>query len=317
MSKPSPDATAGSAAPCEASARDGFDAASVAIVVPSYARASQLATCLSHLAGLDGGPYRTIVVDDGSPEPLAPICAAAGDWVTCLRQPNGGPGAARNAGAAAAEGARWLLFTDDDCRPRPDWARRLLSAQGGTAMRLVGGRIVNALTRNVFAQASQSLSSYLYDVYQRTGSEMSFFTTNNMCCLRDDFLAVGGFDPTFRVASEDRDLSLRWKDAGGALHYAPEAVVDHAHEMSLTGFWRQHRGYGLGARRLHRALDARGDVRPKIEPARFYAGMLAYPFRHSRRLRAVESALIGLSQVAMVAGYAEALRAERGAARRR
>ncbi|WP_040610259.1 glycosyltransferase family 2 protein [Oceaniovalibus guishaninsula] len=289
----------------------------VAIVIPSYDRPRQLQTCLRHIAALEGGPWRTIVVDDGSPAPLAPVCEGAGPWATCLRQPNAGPGVARNTGARAAEGARWLLFTDDDCRPRPDWALRLLAGQDGVPLRLAGGRIDNALPDNVYSTASQSLSTYLYHYYQSQGSDMRFFTTNNMCCLRDDFLRVGGFDPTFGIASEDRDLSLRWKDAGGTLVYLPDAVVDHAHDLTLGGFWRQHSNYGRGARQLHLTMDGRGDPRPKVERAAFYAGMLGWPLRHSQRMRLYESFLIGLSQVAMVSGYARAIRAERRAGRGR
>ncbi|KAF0675880.1 glycosyltransferase family 2 protein [Profundibacterium mesophilum] len=279
------------------------------IVIPSYDRPEQLRLCLDHLSRLDGGPWQVIVVDDGSPEPLAPVCADF-PGVRCVRRENGGPGAARNTGAAAAGEARWLLFTDDDCRPRPDWALRMLQAQGGVPMRLVGGRIENMLC-NVFSQASQSLSSYLYAYYQSRGSQMSFFTTNNMCCRTADFAAVGGFDPKFRIASEDRDLSLRWKDAGGALSHVPGAVVDHAHRLTLASYWRQHANYGHGARTLHLALDGRGDDRPKVEPFGFYLGLLLWPLRHSSRLRLVESGLIGLSQVAMVWGYWRAKRAGR------
>jgi GT2 family glycosyltransferase len=175
-------------------------------------------------------------------------------------------------------------------------------------MRLVGGRIANALPRNVYSSASQSLSSYLYDYYQATGSEMTFFTTNNMCCRREDFLAVGGFDAGFRFASEDRDLSLRWADAGGALHYAADAVVEHAHDLGPASFWRQHASYGRGAHALHGAMRGRGDPRPKVEPVGFYAGMLLYPLRHRLHGALRQAVLIGLSQVAMVAGYAAARR---------
>ena len=141
---------------------------------------------------------------------------------------------------------------------------------------------------------------------------MNFFTTNNLCCRRDDFLELGGFDTGFsRAAAEDRDFGLRWADAGGELLYAPDAVVAHAHDLSLASFWRQHRNYGHGARRLHLALDERADARPKLEGARFYLGMLTSPFRFGGPRPWTEAALIGLSQVAMVSGYAASLRQER------
>ncbi len=282
----------------------GSPAAEAAIVVPSFDRPAELDLCLAHLARLEGGPWRIIVVDDGSPVPLAPAAVTGGEAVTVIRRENGGPGAARNTGVAAAEGARWILFTDDDCRPRPDWALRLVAAQGGVAGRLVGGRVENALTGNRYAAASQALANYLTEHHARRGGDMAFFTTNNMCCLREDFSRVGGFDPAFRQASEDRDLSLRWRDDGGTLVHAAGAVVDHAHAMDLPGFWRLHAGYGRGARRLHRRMDGTRDRRAKLEALPFYARLVA-------RRNPVEAALMGLSQVATAAGYAQACLAER------
>ena len=282
------------------------------IIVPTFNRPDKLARCLSYLAKLDGGPYRTIIVDDGSPQDLAPICDAY-FWVTLVRQENAGPGAARNTGARMAENAELLVFTDDDCRPRTDWVQRLVAAQGGQPRLLVGGRVENALPGNVFSSASQSLCSFLYDYYHSHGSEMTFFTTNNMICRREDFLALGGFDTAFAVASEDRDFSLRWKSDGGTLAYEPEAVIDHAHDLSLATFWKQHSNYGKGARKLHTTMDRRDDDRPKIENFGFYLGMLTYPLRARLRRPFTQAFLVGLSQVAMVAGYAEAVREERRA----
>ncbi|MDB2408066.1 hypothetical protein N9W17_06095 [Jannaschia sp.] len=189
----------------------------------------------------------------------------------------------------------------------------MVAAQGDTPQRLTGGRIVNGLTHDVYAAASQSLSTYLYEFYQARQSPMDFFTTNNLCLRRTDFLDLGGFDESFSIASEDRDFSLRWKDTGGVLTYTEDAVVDHFHDMTLPAFWRQHAGYGRGARRLHLALDMRGDDRPKVERLSFYLGLLAYPLTRPGRLRLVQSFLMGLSQVAMVAGYGAALRDEKPA----
>lgn len=287
---------------------------SIAIIVPSYERPAQLRRCLTALSQLEGGPWPVIVVDDGGNVPAAPVCAEFGDWVRCIRQANAGPGAARNTGAEAATEAELLCFTDDDCVPRPDWVHRLAAAQGGRSGLLVGGRIDNLLHDNVYSSASQALSSYLYEYYQRTGSAMEFFTTNNMCCRRVDFLAAGGFDATLATASEDRDFSLRWKDRVGTLTYARDAVVGHAHDLTLGRFWKQHANYGRGARHLHLSMDRRGDSRPKLEAVGFYLGMLAYPLHRPGRLRLVQSMLVGLSQVAMISGYLTEIRKERAKA---
>lgn len=282
----------------------------VTIIVPSYNRPSQLRSCLQSLSELTGGPYPTIVVDDGGSVDLDPVVAEHSDWVTLVRRENGGPGAARNTGVAACT-TELVCFTDDDCAPRADWVEQLVNTHAGEPMRLVGGRIDNALTKNVYSSASQSLSTYLYEFYQSDKNPMSFFTTNNMCCRRVDFLSIGGFDEEFRIASEDRDYSLRWKDAGGVMLYEHKAVVMHSHDLTFGSFWKQHRNYGKGARYLHRALDARNDARPKVEKAGFYTGLLLHPLTRDGHARLGQAVLMGLSQVAMVSGYYSEVRRER------
>ncbi len=290
------------------------EGADVAVVVPSYARPDRLAACLDALARQEGGPYRTYVVDDGSPVPLDAVCAAH-PWVTCLRQANAGPASARNAGAAAARdaGARFLCFTDDDCRPQPGWCRELVAAAGDDPARLVGGRVENALRDNVYAAASQSLCDYLYDYFGAAAGNAPFFTSNNIGCSAEGFARLGGFDETFPLAAaEDRDFGLRWRDRIGPLVYAPRAVVDHAHALTLKRFWRQHANYGRGARHLHRVMAAREEARPRRERVAFYAGLLAHPLQHPGQARLRQSALMGLSQIAMVAGYLSEADRKRG-----
>src|SRR5258705_2165999 len=99
------------------------DAPTVSIVVPTFARPAQLRRCLEGIARLEAGTssFEVIVVDDGGPEPLDTLVASSADGldIRLIRQPRGGPAAARNAGAALARGV-FLAFIDDDCTPAPD-----------------------------------------------------------------------------------------------------------------------------------------------------------------------------------------------------
>ncbi len=274
-----------------------------AIIVPSYNRPERLRGCLQALCALEGGPYDIIVVDDGSSEPLEAVCREFAGLVRCLRQENAGPAAARNAGAAVAR-ADFLAFTDDDCRPEPAWVIKLMAHQEGRESRLVGGRVVNLLPHNPYASASQSLCDFLYDYFGADDGTMPFFTSNNIGCAKSRFIDFGGFDMTFPLAAaEDRDFGLRWRARGGELVYAQEAIVGHAHNLTLQAFLRQHTNYGRGARHLHKLMDSRGSRRPKLESLRFYLGLVAYPLGRPGRARLTQSALLVLSQAAMVAGY--------------
>lgn len=288
----------------------------VAVVVPSYNRPERLRACLEALLRLEGPTCDIVVVDDGSKVPLAPVCAAFGPSVRCIRQENRGPAATRNAGVRATS-ARFVAFTDDDCRPRPDWIAKLVAAQEGRSERLVGGHVENGLPANPYAAASQSLCAYIYDYFGAAAGCAPFFTSNNMGCAREMFETVGGFDESFPLAAaEDRDFGLRWRAAGGALSFAPDAVVDHHHPLDLRGFWRQHANYGRGARHLHKQMAKRMTALPAREPIGFYAGLMAYPMKHPGRARLAQSALLALSQAAMIRGYAAEVRKERGTAGR-
>ncbi len=273
------------------------------VVVPSFGRPKQLEECLRALVRQAGVEFEIIVVDDGSPESLAPICERFGPRVTCIRQKNSGPAKARNRGAAEARGA-FVAFTDDDCRPREDWLAALLAAHRDQEDVLVGGQVENGLPGDPFATASQDLCDYLYDYFGAASGDLPFFTSNNIGLSRDAFLQLGGFDETFPLAAgEDRDLGLRWRDRGGRMVYVPEAIIDHFHGMTLKKFWKQHSNYGRGAYYLHRVLDDRKSSQKKREPWPFYANLVLHPLRR-RGLRGLRHvALMVVMQLATIRGY--------------
>lgn len=275
-----------------------------AVVVPTYDRPDALKACLTALMRLDPAPDSIVVVDDGGKWFAASVCADFGDRVTCIRQANVGPAAARNAGVRQVQ-AEVVALTDDDCLPRSDWLGRLLAAHAGVAGRMVGGRVENALADNIYSAASQSLCDYLYAASVGEGREAGFFTTNNLAFDRAFFERIGGFDESFpRAAAEDRDLGLRWRAAGGQLLYTPEAVIDHAHHMDFRGFWRQQSNYGRGVRQLETRMAARKATDKPFSKPNFYARLVTHPLRDGGASPLTRSALLALAQLATVWGYA-------------
>ncbi len=278
------------------------------VVVPTYRRPRQLADCLEALARLEspeGGFEAVVVSDDESAELLPTREPEAGSFpVRFLRQPHAGPSVARNTGAAEARG-RFLAFTDDDCAPAPDWLAKLEAAFGQTQADAVGGRTLNALPRNLCSEASQLLLLYVYRYYNANPLAATFFATNNLAVRAETFRSVGGFDPSFGLAGgEDRDLCDRLLHAGSRLVYCRDAVVSHAHALSLPGFWKQHDWYGRGAYRFRRARAARQQEPVEIEPLGFYRDLLQTPFGEHSGLEAVAlAALMGLSQLANAVGF--------------
>lgn len=299
----------------------------VSVVVPTYNRPDGLRACLESLARLDypRSKLEVIVVDDGSPAPaVVSSSAEVGLAVSLIRQENRGPAAARNRGAASASG-EVIAFTDDDCRPRPAWIRQLVAALAAEPSALVGGRTVNAIEGNVFAQTSQDLVSFLYEAFFSNGVPTKaamppFLTANNMAARRELFLALGGFEESFRFsAAEDRELSERWAAHTGPLRLRDDAVVDHYHHLGPRRFLRQHFLYGRGAMHLFRQRRVRGRSFTGLEPAGFYSAMLRYPMRQHEWARGlVGSALVVVAQGASLVGIAaEAIVPSDGGASRR
>jgi GT2 family glycosyltransferase len=233
------------------------------VIVPTRNRPAQLAGCLEALFAQhpSAGPFEIIVADDAGAHDLQPVLqphARNPIPIRLLRlESNAGPGPARNAAAQIAKG-RWLAFTDDDCRPRPHWLSSLRPLLAQNDQTLAGGRTVNQLAYNPCAAASQLICDAAYAFFNPHPGQARFLASNNLAAPREHFLKLGGFDPQFRPASEDRDLCDRWLFHGGRLAFTEHALVEHAHNLSPKSFLRQHYNYGRGAALYHRARKLRG-----------------------------------------------------------
>jgi GT2 family glycosyltransferase len=263
--------------------------------------------------------FEVIVVDDGGDCPLAPSLAPfdAHLQLHLIERKKGGPARARNAGAKHASGSL-LAFTDDDCEPEPGWLAALHVCFSRCPDHAIGGKIVNALQENTYSSASQLLVDYLYEFHaarrlaDASGGRKAprFFTSNNLAVPAALFDAIGGFDESFPLAAgEDREFCDRWQQHGYRLLRAPDAVVRHAHALSLSKFWRQHVNYGRGAFHLRRARISRGAPPVELEQFSFYRQLLTYPVRARRQQPAFAlMTLMFVSQVANALGFALEMR---------
>lgn len=224
-------------------------ALSCSIVVPVYNGARTIVRCLDALAVQSVPPdrYEIIVVDDGSTDATAEVVQA---WraahpqinLTLLRQPNGGPAAARNHGAQIAQ-APLLLFTDADCAPMPTWLEALAAPFADASVTGAKGAYVTEQTGLVprFVQAEYE------DRYDRMRgqAQIDFIDTYSAAYRREIFLENNGFDPIFTTASvEDQEFSFRLAQKGYRLVFAPEAQVSHLHDSDLWEYFR--RKYSIG-----------------------------------------------------------------------
>lgn len=93
----------------------------VSVIIPAYNIVRYLEACVRSVLAQTWRDFELILVDDGSTDGTAALCdrlaleaGADGPAVRVVHRPNGGPGAARNAGLDAARGVEAIAFIDGD-----------------------------------------------------------------------------------------------------------------------------------------------------------------------------------------------------------
>lgn len=268
----------------------------ISVVVPTRERPDSLRRCLAALAAQDAGAVEVLVVDDGSRDRGAVDAAVAGlGPATVLRSPGLGPAAARNIGVRAAAG-EIVCLTDDDCEPRPSWARTLAAAARAAPGRVAGGLTLAPPGANAAVRAGQAITNHLQHSSVTRSGALGFAPTCNLAAGRD-VLAALPFDPSYPdAAGEDRDWWARALAAGVVAAYEPGAVVTHRQRLGAAALLRQQFRYGRGAARFRRG----GGGERGYGDAGFYAGLL----RAGLAEGAAAGALVLAAQAATGAGIA-------------
>lgn len=202
----------------------------VTVCVSTRNRAARLPSLLRHLERqtLPLEAFEVVILDDGSTDDT---------WAVLERERATSPlrltvlGAAERGGAAAGRNACWqaataplCAFTDDDCRPTPQWLEQGVAAMRGR--RAIGAGRVGPTTAD-WKRAGAFSRLLLVDegIYQ-------WWATANLFVLRADLAAVGGFDEDIDIAGEDTDLGLRLLATGVEPLWIPGALVHHDVELS-------------------------------------------------------------------------------------
>nr|WP_246372161.1 mycofactocin biosynthesis glycosyltransferase MftF [Gordonia humi] len=249
----------------------GPDVDDVTVVIPVRGNQSGIDRLLAAL-----GPSTTIVVDDGSDEPIT----VPGDVRLIRFDENRGPAAARNAGTAAAT-TEFVAFLDSDTVPAAGWLTMLLGHFADPTVAIVAPRIVGLGRVCAVEAESSAVAEYAnrfssLDMGPREaliapGSPIAYVPSAAMIVRRSGFL---GFDESLRVA-EDVDLCWRTHGAGWRIRYDPIASVGHDHRETLRAMLNRRRFYGTGAAELaHRHGDLAAPVVTTVPLAVVVAGLM-------------------------------------------
>jgi GT2 family glycosyltransferase len=209
------------------------------VVVATRNRAHLLPRLLAALEAQVGvSPFEVVVVDDASTDETPAVLASLASETTLdlrveRQDVRGGQSAGRDRGWRTARGDL-VLFTDDDCVPRPGWVAELVGALD--EVDLVQGRTVPAPDQ----AGHDGPFSRTLEVTEANGT----YATCNMGYRRSWLAEVDGFDVRYRhLAGEDTDLALRCRERGATFAFAAGAVVEHdvrpsSFVAALKGTWR-------------------------------------------------------------------------------
>ena len=151
----------------------------VSIIVPVFRVERYLKKCLDSLIGQTFKDIEIVLVDDGSDDHCPDICnsyAAADPRIIVIHKENGGVGAARNDGLAAASGS-YVIFCDSDDWMERDGIERLYKKARTTDADIVigdvylvtetGKKLVRFYERNFSVTSSKGIEKLIKaDIYR-------------------------------------------------------------------------------------------------------------------------------------------------------
>jgi mycofactocin system glycosyltransferase len=220
---------------------------SVSVVIPVKDRAEELRRCLESVQRLRYPKDRldVVVVDDGSKDETPEVARSMGASVIPSGGVGRGPAAARNRGAAVAQGDI-LAFLDSDCVASEEWLAELAGAFDDPELAALGGRVEGLHSASALDRYEAEMSSLCLGARARSGqhgNDTFYLPSCNLLVRRRAFMELGGFREELHVA-EDVDLSWRLRDRGWMIAYTPRGSVLHEHRNRLRPFLRRRFEYG-------------------------------------------------------------------------
>jgi N-acetylglucosaminyl-diphospho-decaprenol L-rhamnosyltransferase len=229
----------------------------IAVVIVTYNSAHVIGDLLDSLPkALDGLTADVVVVDNGSSDGTAELVAALG---TCrvVRSANVGYAGGINRGVRAAAPAQAILVLNPDVRLHPGSVPPLLAALAEPRVGIAAPKVLTpqgevslSLRREPTLPRALGLTKTRLPVFSEYVYETSAYTRPctadwalgaALLMSRECYEALGGWDETFFLYSEETDLSLRARDTGLLTRYEPRSVAVHIGGQS----GRSHRTHAM------------------------------------------------------------------------
>lgn len=190
----------------------------VSVVVPAFNASCFIDDCLDSVYAQTGSfNLDVIVVDDGSTDNTVSRVRSGGRALRCVKQPNRGPAAARNAALRLAQGDYIAFLDSDDLWPEGKLERQVKLLESNPDVGLVFGDCRQFDAHGYFADTLFQSSNcdvdfwgdqlYVVNAYAKLMGG-NFITTGAVLMRRVCMDAVGVFDEGLRLV-EDFEYWLR------------------------------------------------------------------------------------------------------------
>ncbi len=175
----------------------------ISVLMPLYNKKPYVERSIKSVINQTYPNWELIIVDDGSTDGSADIVPHDDPRIRLFRQPNRGPGAARNKAAEMASGD-YLAFIDaDDCYYRFKLEREievLRNGQGEWMMSPFDFKVRNTITRRYIKDINNSEVKEETVVFDNAIDELAVagWHVDGLFMKRTLFERVGGFDESMR-----------------------------------------------------------------------------------------------------------------------
>lgn len=227
----------------------------LSLVIPVYNRPQEVEELLESLTRQTATKFEIILVEDGSKETCKHVAEfyAPKLAISYYYIPNGGPGNARNYGAARSN-SDYLIVLDSDCILPPGYIEAVRNELRQTGADAFGGpdKASDNFT-DVQKAINYSMTSFFTTGGIRGGKKKmdKFYPRSfNMGIRRNVYESLGGFS-AMRFG-EDIDFSIRLYKNGYKVRLFPSAWVYHKRRTDWRKFFRQVYNSGIARINLYK-----------------------------------------------------------------
>jgi glycosyltransferase involved in cell wall biosynthesis len=258
----------------------------LSVVIPAFNAARFIGSAIDSILDQDiRMDFEILAVDDGSSDSTAAVVEGYGEKVRCIRQANGGPGSARNAGVLAARGCIVMLLDADDLA-MPGWVEK-------QAAFMLEQPDIDVCFGSMLRQGNPDvdyLEEYGLDTegdgfvrmdrpFEKLLVCGNFVPTSGTCVRRRTYISAG-LQSTRRTLAEDYELWCRIAALKGNFAYVARPLVWYRQE-NQGNLMNTAYAYTGAVEAMHRLLMTFGGDLPKP----------SYRRAHRRFLRKVEMLL--------------------------